>query len=96
MKGAIATAEIFATRAAGGVDRLSLVIGTPERSPSGEGWQCRVALADLARPETVDGRDSLEALALAFTRARSWVRDLEAQGRVLTRDRAGKVRFDFP
>ena len=96
MKDAIATVEIFAEREGSGIDRLSLVVGSPERRSSGEGWQCRVALADFARPETLSGRDSFEALALALTRARVWIRELEAQGRVLTRDRAGKIPFELP
>ena len=77
MKGAIASVEIFLFEAAapdaalrspmlrGKPRRLSLVIGTPERSPAGEAWQCRVALADLHRPQTCEGRDSIEALFLA-------------------------------
>lgn len=96
MKGAIATVEIFAVHQEKGVDRLSLVVGSPERCASGEGWECRVALADFARPETLLGRDSFEALTLAVTRARVWIRELEAEGRVLTRDRAGKIPFEFP
>ena len=99
MKGAIATVDFFAFRTEDGSitsDRLSLVIAAPERGPSGDTWQCRVALADLVRPETVIGRDSFEALALALTQARVWIGDLRTQGRVLTRDRAGEIPFECP
>jgi hypothetical protein len=96
VKGAIATVDFFVETGEKKIDRLSLVVGSPERNPSGEGWQCRVALADRMRPETVIGRDSFEALSLALTRARSWIGELQAEGRVLTRDRAGKVPFELP
>ncbi len=95
MRGAIASVEIYATEDDGSVRRLSLTIAAPERSPGGEGWQCRVALADLHRPEAVGGADSVEALAGALARARGWVAELRAEGLVLARDRAGKSLFDF-
>jgi len=74
-----------------GPRRLSLVIGAPERSPAGDGWQCRVALADLHRPQTCEGRDSVESLLLAVARAKAWLAELEAGGFALARDRAGVV-----
>jgi len=96
MKGAIASVEIFVFEAPeagaarrGTPRRLSLVIGAPARSPTGEAWQCRVTLADLHRPRTCEGRDSIEALFLAVSQARSWLAALQAEGCVLTRDRAG-------
>ncbi len=100
MKGAIATVEFYATRAsdepsAEATYRLSLVIDAPRRCPSGEGWQCRVAMADLHPPETIVGRDSIEALSLALTQARVWISSLRTQGRVLTRDRAGEIPFEL-
>jgi hypothetical protein len=73
--------------------RLSLVIGTPERSSAGDAWQCRVALADLHRPEICEGRDSIEALFLAVAQAKSWLAALQAAGFVLARDRAGDEPF---
>lgn len=96
MKGAIATVDFFASNPGEGSDRLSLVIDSPQRCPSGEGWQCRVALADLHPAATVVGRDSIEALLLALTQARVWISALRTQGRVLTRDRAGKNPFELP
>ena len=112
MKGAMASVEIFvftadAPAASGprtdshstsGVPprRLSLVIGTPERAPAGDRWQCRVALADLHRPETLEGRDSVEALVLAVERARAWITGLHAEGFRLARDRAGAEPFQLP
>ena len=95
MKSAIATVDFFASNRGETPDRLSLVIDSPQRSSSGEGWQCRVALADLHPPETIVGRDSVEALSLALTRARVWIADLRADGRVLTRDRAGESPFEL-
>lgn len=111
MKGAIASVEIylFAPTAApapagpGGADpaappprRLSLVIGVPERAPSGGLWHCRVALADLHRPQTLAGRDSVEALFLAVEQARAWLSALRAEGFALCRDRAGAEPFSVP
>jgi hypothetical protein len=95
VKRAIATVDIFASNPEGASDRLSLVIDSPQRCSSGEGWQCRVALADVYPAETVVGRDSIEALSLALTRARDWISDLRTQGRALTRDRAGESPFEL-
>ena len=112
MKGAMASVEIFVftTAALAAPDprtdlhgppgapprRLSLVIGTPERAPTGDRWQCRVALADLHRPETLEGRDSVEVLVLAVERARAWITGLHAEGFRLARDRAGAEPFQLP
>lgn len=103
MKGAIASVEIFAFAAPGPraasserPRRLSLVIGVPERAPSGELWHCRVALADLHRPQTLAGRDSVEALLLAVECARGWLAALHAEGFALCRDRAGDEPFSIP
>lgn len=104
MKGAIASVELFAFDRKPGPDvgsrRLSLVIGAPERRAEGEGegetWHCRVALADLYRPESISGRDSFDALARAVDRARSWIDALEAKGFELYCDRAGERRFELP
>lgn len=76
--------------------RLSLVVGLPERVPGSAGWQCRVALADLHRPEVFEGRDSAEALLLAVARAKTWLAALAADGHRLTRDRAGTEPFAAP
>ena len=76
--------------------RLSLVIGTPELAPAGDRWQCRVALADLHRPQNLEGRDSVEALVLAVEQARAWIAGLYAEGFRLARDRAGAEPFQFP
>ena len=95
MKGAIATVDLFVSNPGKAPDRLSLVIDSPQRSSSGEDWQCRVALADRYPAETVVGRDSVEALCLALARARVWIADLRANDRVLTRDRAGESPFEL-
>ena len=104
MKGAIASVEVFVTVRGAPPEatdppkrlRLSLVVGAPEREASGEGWTCRVALADLFRPESIRGRDSFEALALAVARGRQWIDELLVEGRVLTRDRDGRIPFELP
>lgn len=98
MKGALAAVEIWVEEAGESAvrRRLSLVIGTPERSESGGLWLCRVALADLHRPQTLEGRDSLEALVRAVEQARSWIEALRGAGHALFRDRAGDERFSLP
>jgi hypothetical protein len=96
MKGAMAAVDLFVIGDGAEARRLSLAIAMPERSADGQGWSCRVVLADLHRVETVVGRDSFEALGLAFARARAWVDALRSEGRVLTRDRSGRVPFEFP
>lgn len=107
MKNAIATVEIFASRppvvAGQGAERarrLTLVISMPERkkgagSPEAgpDAWSCRVALADLHRPETVHAPDSILVLVRALERARGWLAELEAQGFTLARDREGSQAF---
>jgi hypothetical protein len=95
MKGAIASVEIFAFAGEDAPRRLSLTIAAPARSRKGDGWECRVVLADRFRPETVSGPDSFCALQAAFDLARAWVSELRAQGLTLTRDRAGEMSFDF-
>lgn len=106
MKGALASVEIFvfapppSSSAEGAAPerprRLSLVIGTPERASSEGRWRCRVALADLHRPEIREGRDSVEALLLAVEQARAWIDALAAEGFRLARDRAGAEPFRLP
>ncbi len=90
MKGAIASSEIFAHRGNEPVKRLTFVIGKPRRAEQGKGWICRVALADLHRPESLAGTDSVEVLARALARGRSWLAALEADGFSLCRDRFGE------
>jgi hypothetical protein len=53
-------------------------------------------LADLHRAQTLEGRDSMEALLLAVARARSWLAALNADGLRLCRDRAGLEPLDLP
>ncbi|MFO0691052.1 MAG: hypothetical protein U0900_20305 [Myxococcota bacterium] len=103
MKGAIASVEIFAFAPGDAADvssprprRLSLVIGVPERAQSDGLWHCRVALADLHRPRTLAGRDSVEALCLAVECARGWLGALRSEGFTLFRDRAGAEPFAIP
>jgi hypothetical protein len=90
MKGAIASVEIYVHRENQPVQRLTLVIGEPRPAGEGPGWTCRVALADLHRPESLTGTDSVDALAQALARGRSWLAALEIDGFGLFRDRLGK------
>ena len=97
MKEAIATVEVFAHRAsrdAGStpdVRRWTLVVGAPSRSAEGSGWACRVALADVRRPEAVFATDSVSALARGISHGRAWLEELECEGWALFRDRAGTL-----
>ena len=95
MKGAIATVDFFSSDGQDPPRRLSLVISAPERCSPGDGWQCRVALADLYPAKVVVGPDSLDALARALHQARAWLTELEEEGQKLTRDRAGKRPFEL-
>ncbi len=95
MKGAIATVELFASDGEAPPRRLSLVVAAPERCSSGEGWECRVALADLYPAQIVVGLDSLDALARALGQARAWLAELAGRGQTLTRDRAGETPFEL-
>lgn len=95
MKGAIASVEVYARRGEDAPRRLTLTITAPERSPDGT-WTCRVALADLHRPEILTGRDSVAVLAAALTRGRAWLDALRGDGSTLHRDRAGKDPFELP
>lgn len=90
VKGAIANVEIYVSEDGAEPKRLSLTISAPERCAEGAGWECRVAMADLHRPEAIRGTDSFEALSHALDRARSWVSELRAQDLVLSRDRASR------
>lgn len=101
MKQTIASVEIFAHRnrvVPGGsgkkeveVRRLTLVISAPVRATDGSGWICRVALADLERPQELMAPDSITALGRAYARGRGWLEALETSGWSLFRDRAGQL-----
>jgi hypothetical protein len=100
MKGAIASVEIYAHRNTApsqgspeGVEvrRLTLVLGVPERAEDGAEWRCRVALADLERPQDLIAPDSVTALARAIGRGRGWLAGLEREGWTLYRDRSGTL-----
>ena len=98
MKGAIASVELFAADPGARASerrRLTLTITAPTRSEEDDAWRCRVALADLHRPETVSAADSVGALAAALARARAWLDALGAQGMTLFRDRTGEIRFQI-
>ncbi len=69
MKGAVASVDIFAFENETSSKRLTLTIAAPEPRPEGEGWQCRLVLADVHRPEIIRGTDSVDALARAIARS---------------------------
>jgi hypothetical protein len=93
VKGAIASVEIYVRTPGQPPRRLSLTIASPSRDEAG-GWSCRLALADLHRPRSVAGRDSVEALAGALSLARDWLGALRAEGLLLTRDRDGREPYE--
>jgi hypothetical protein len=95
LKGAIAAVDFFVSDGQAKPRRLSLVISAPERSPSGETWRCRLALADLHPPIVIVGADSVDVLARALDQARIWVAELRQPGQSLTRDRAGEIPFEL-
>ena len=98
MRGAIASVELFAAepgRDQEGRTRLTLTVTAPERSSDEGSWVCRVALANLHRPEEVVGTDSVTALAAALDQARAWLAELAAQGTTLFRARTGEARFEL-
>ena len=99
MKGAIASVEIFSARDEGPPRRMTLTVTAPTRSsgegvPDGNEWECRVALADLHRPTTVVGGDSVAVLTAALDLARDWLAELRDQGFTLYRDPACHSRFE--
>jgi hypothetical protein len=93
VKGTIASTELYVFDGGAKPRRLTLTITAPEREPEG-GWVCRVALANLHRPQPASGIDSVAALEEALARARGWIGELRAQGLVLCRDRAGQFTFE--
>lgn len=93
MKGAIASVELFVHRGQARARRLTLTLTAPERAERGDGWVCRVALADLHRPVTLAAPDSVSALAAALSQARAWVDTLAGEGAAVTRDREGAHPF---
>jgi hypothetical protein len=94
MRTTIASSEIFGVDPDGTPKRLTLAIGSPRRLDGEPGWRCRVAVVDVLRPTTVEGEDSLVALASAVSRIRSTLCDLREQGWSLSRDRAGREPID--
>lgn len=94
MKTAIASTEIYGATPGGEPRRLTVAVGAPERSRHGEGWQCKVTIADVLRPTAVAGADSFEALARAVARVRQHLAALQDDGWVFSRDRGGREVLD--
>jgi len=89
MKTAIATSELFGTNAAGERKRLTIAVGAPVRDAERAVWHCRVTVADVLKPVTVEGRDSFGALVLAVERVRVQLDALRAEGWQLRDEAAG-------
>jgi len=87
MKTAIATSELTGTNAVGERKRLTIAVGAPERDPNRAVWSCRVTIADVLKPTTVEGRDSFDALTRAVARVRSQLDGLRAEGWSLAAER---------
>ena len=93
MKGAIASVEIYARRDEQPTQRWTLVVTEPSFQRAENHWTCRVALADLHRPEVIAGRDSIEVLDRALAQGRQWLRELHAEGFLLYRDRGAREPY---
>ena len=94
MRTTVAASEIYGIDPGGARRRLTLAVGAPRRVDGEPGWQCRVAVADVLRPTTVVGEDSLVALATGLERIRALLGELRGQGWSLSRDRAGREPID--
>ena len=94
MKTTIASTELFGVTPGGERKRLTIAVGVPVRSRRGEGWQCKVTIADVLRPTAIDGADSFEALARAVGRVRQHLAGLQEEGWDLSLDRGGREVLD--
>jgi len=90
----IASSEIFGIDPEGEPRRLTLAVGAPKRLDGAVEWQCRVAVADILRPTTVSGDDSLVALAAAIERVRALLAELRAEGWTFSVDSHGRESID--
>jgi hypothetical protein len=94
MRTTIASAEIYGLAPAGERKRLTIAVGTPGRLTRGEGWQCKVAIADVLRPTAVGGADSFQALARALAYVRQNLARLGEEGWEFSHDGAGREALD--
>lgn len=86
MKTAIASSEFYGTNAAGERTRLTVAVGAPVRNSEGAGWRCKIAIADVLKPMSLEGADSFDALTHAVRRVGEHLDRLRAEGWVLSLD----------
>jgi hypothetical protein len=94
MKTTIASSEIYGVAPGGERKRLTIAVGTPSRSRHGEGWQCKVVIADVLRPTAIGGADSFEALVRAVAYVCGHLAELREEGWVFSLDRDGSEALD--
>jgi hypothetical protein len=95
MRTTIASSEIFGLTPAGERKRLTIAVGTPGRRRQGEGWQCKVVIADVLRPTAIAGVDSFQALARALAYLRQYLERMGQEGWELSSDRDGRETLDI-
>lgn len=95
MKTTIASTEFYGVAPDGERKRLTVAVGAPVRDRYGEGWQCKVTIADVLRPTAISGADSFEALARAVTRVRQHLAGLRDEGWEFSLDRDGREVLDL-
>jgi len=95
VKTTIASTEFYGVAPGGERKRLTVAVGTPVRDRRGEGWRCKVAIADVLRPTAIGGADSFEALARAVARVRQHLAGLQAEGWEFSLDRSGREALDL-
>ena len=94
MKRAIASQEIYGRAPDGARRRFSVAVAAPVRDAEGEGWLCRVTVADVLRPTSERGADSYEALARGMGRVRRELAVLTDAGWRLYADAAEQRSLD--
>jgi hypothetical protein len=95
VKTTIASTEFYAVTPGGERKRLTVAVGTPVRDRRGEGWRCKVVIADVLRPTAIGGADSFEALARAVAHVRAHLAGLQAEGWEFSLDRGGRETLDL-
>ncbi|MFQ5416122.1 MAG: hypothetical protein ACE5FL_03630 [Myxococcota bacterium] len=89
MKSTIAMRELYGAPPGGERRRLTLAVATPVRNGSSGGWSCKLVISDVVPPVSVDGADSLTALAGALRRMRDELVALGDRGWEFSLDAAG-------
>lgn len=95
MKSTIAATELYGVTPGGEHRRLTVAVGAPARRRHGEGWQCKVTIADVLRPTAIGGANSFEAIAKAVAHVRQHLAGLQEEGWELSLDRGGREALDM-